>query len=653
MKKAFLFLSAILLFVKTQATVIYTEAFESDLATVGWTNSNLSSPWGNSLFGNFWYNDDMESGLSPGTCGNAMLGDQSVYIGPFIGIFTGAAYDASSQSNVRISSPAISTVGYTNLVLSFNFIGNGDGNTDKGYLQYSTDGGTTWVNATGAPTSANPALLSGSTMNNLKSDNGTCAPQGRWTNVTWNLPAACNNISNLKIAFVWQNNNDNIGTDPSFAFDDVLITGSNGSIATTALSTNSYCAGASISVPFTCSGTYTSGNVFTAQLSSSTGSFASPTAIGTLTSTAAGTIAATIPSGTSAGNAYRIRVVSSTPNITGSDNGTNIIINRPPNISASTGPQTVCSGDSVAFSVSGSGAGLTFQWQQNGSSISNGGNISGATSSLLVINPANATNSGTYTVVVSGTCPPSSSSAPALLTVNTPSATFSPSNPEYCEGGSANITATGATGYSWQPSTGLSSTNSASTVASPTNTTTYTVTLTTGSCSTDTSITVTVNALPDVVLSAFNPDTVCKSEAPFNLTGGSPAGGTYTIDGVAATSFDPAVAGLGSHEIIYSYSDLNNCAGSDTQTVVVKNCTTTGLSKVSTNNLHIYPNPSSGTIFIEAENGQAMSCRIVNLLGSVIWQGRVEKRTQLQLEKGMYFLQSESPADKPIRIIIQ
>ena len=154
MKKAFLFLSAILLFVKTQATVIYTEAFESDLATVGWTNSNLSLPWGNALFGNFWYNDDMESGLSPGTCGNAMLGDQSVYIGPFIGIFTGAAYDASSQSNVRISSPAISTVGYTNLVLSFNFIGNGDGNTDKGYLQYSTDGGTTWGQVTAIDASA-------------------------------------------------------------------------------------------------------------------------------------------------------------------------------------------------------------------------------------------------------------------------------------------------------------------------------------------------------------------------------------------------------------------------------------------------------------------------------------------------------------------
>lgn len=85
---------------------------------------------------------------------------------------------------------------------------------------------------------------------------------------------------------------------------------------------------ASVSVAYVTSGTFNSGNIFTAQLSDAGGSFASPTAIGTLTSTGNGTITATIPSTTPAGTAYRIRVVSSNPVITGSDNGANLVVDQ-------------------------------------------------------------------------------------------------------------------------------------------------------------------------------------------------------------------------------------------------------------------------------------------------------------------------------------
>jgi hypothetical protein len=116
------------------------------------------------------------------------------------------------------------------------------------------------------------------------------------------------------------------------------------------------CAGATISVPYTITGTFTAGNVFTAQLSSSTGSFTSPVAIGTLTSTAAGTITATIPSSTVAGTLYLIRVVSSTPAITGTSNPSNISINALPTapvITAST--TTVCAGSPVTLTAAVSG----------------------------------------------------------------------------------------------------------------------------------------------------------------------------------------------------------------------------------------------------------------------------------------------------------
>lgn len=86
--------------------------------------------------------------------------------------------------------------------------------------------------------------------------------------------------------------------------------------------------GSAVNVPFTSTGTFNGGNIYSAELSDATGSFASPTVIGTLTSTAnSGTINATIPANTTSGTLYRIRVVSDNPAVIGTDNGTDLTIN--------------------------------------------------------------------------------------------------------------------------------------------------------------------------------------------------------------------------------------------------------------------------------------------------------------------------------------
>ena len=92
----------------------------------------------------------------------------------------------------------------------------------------------------------------------------------------------------------------------------------------TGIITGTYCAGATVNVPFTATGIIGNTNVFTAQLSNASGSFASPINIGTVIGNASGTIIATIPLTTPIGSAYRIRVKSSLPNFIGPDNGTNI-----------------------------------------------------------------------------------------------------------------------------------------------------------------------------------------------------------------------------------------------------------------------------------------------------------------------------------------
>ncbi|MCF8460577.1 MAG: TLD domain-containing protein [Flavobacteriales bacterium] len=136
----------------------------------------------------------------------------------------------------------------------------------------------------------------------------------------------------------------------------------------TCTSPTSICRGSSVSIPYTrvANWGFYSGNTFTAQLSNASGSFASPTTIGSVYSTASGTINAVIPSGTPTGTGYRIRVVSDYNSVVGNTNGSNITITAAPvwyldadNDSHYTSTQNACSspgtGWTTTLPVGGSG----------------------------------------------------------------------------------------------------------------------------------------------------------------------------------------------------------------------------------------------------------------------------------------------------------
>lgn len=79
-----------------------------------------------------------------------------------------------------------------------------------------------------------------------------------------------------------------------------------------AIPTGILCANVQIELPYTASGTYNAGNNFTAELSDVNGSFATPTVLGSVVSTASGTITCIFPAGLS-GNGFQLRVNSSDP----------------------------------------------------------------------------------------------------------------------------------------------------------------------------------------------------------------------------------------------------------------------------------------------------------------------------------------------------
>jgi hypothetical protein len=73
------------------------------------------------------------------------------------------------------------------------------------------------------------------------------------------------------------------------------------------------------------------------------------------------------------------------------------------------------------------------------------------------------------------------------------------------------------------------------------------------------SIVITVNPSPVVSIGTFADE--CSNSLGLVLSGGLPAGGTYSGSGVSNGVFNPALAGVGTFPITYTYTDANGCSG--------------------------------------------------------------------------------------------
>jgi uncharacterized protein (TIGR02145 family) len=81
---------------------------------------------------------------------------------------------------------------------------------------------------------------------------------------------------------------------------------------------------------------------------------------------------------------------------------------------------------------------------------------------------------------------------------------------------------------------------------------------------TSNSITMSVGEAPDVSFTVCFDTITTLNAKPFKLKGGIPLGGTYSGTGVSDGYFYPEIAGSGSHQITYSYTNYSNCEASAT-----------------------------------------------------------------------------------------
>ncbi|WP_246074112.1 Ig-like domain-containing protein [Hymenobacter jeollabukensis] len=221
-------------------------------------------------------------------------------------------------------------------------------------------------------------------------------------------------------------------------------------------------------------------------------------------------------------------------------------------------PSTVSLGQATTLSVTSPVAGTIYAWSGPG--------LTNATGPTVTVAPP-ATGPNTYTITANvGNC---SANSQLTVAVTLPPPTITGFTPSAGPAGtSVVITGSGLLGNTAVSFNGVAATfsgvtNTAITAIVPPGATTGPVSVTTPGGTTSGTSNFTVVPVTLAVQAA-----VCLNAGTFALTGGSPAGGTYTGPGVSGGQFNPLTAGAGRHTITYSYT-LNGVTSTATQPLTV------------------------------------------------------------------------------------
>jgi hypothetical protein len=258
---------------------------------------------------------------------------------------------------------------------------------------------------------------------------------------------------------------------------------------------------------------------------------------------------------------------------------TSIVVNPLPVVNTGTyGPYCIdaspvtLSGTPSGGSWSGTGVtGSTFNVQTAGVgthqiiyNYTDANGCSAADTTSIVVNPLPVVNTGTY--------------GPVCITASPISLSGTPS------------------GGTWSGAGVTGSTFNVQTAGVGTHPVIYNYTDANGCSAADTT-SIVVNPLPIVNTGTYGP--VCITASPISLSG-TPSGGTWSGTGVTGSTFNVQTAGVGTHPVIYNYTDANGCSAADTTSIVVNplpivNTGTYGPVCITASPISLSGTPSGGT----------------------------------------------------------
>jgi gliding motility-associated-like protein len=607
-------------------TVIWTENFQNGCAAAcpGGAYVGPNGAWTQTITGaegadpNTWFVSCAENNTGVGNCSAPcqVTPNQTMHISaklgnPFCPNDCGAAYDAGGacgfffcpETNRRIESPTINLTGQTSVSINFEYIEGGDLTVDNATLWYFN--GATWSQIDDMP----------------KSSTAGCSGQGRWGNRTVALPASSNNNANVKIGFRWVNNDDGVGTDPSFAVDNITLTipTTTGPTANFSASDSTVCVGDCINFTDLSTGSPTGWTWYFPGSTVPTSNTQNPTNI-CYNTVGSFPVSLVVTDGVGTDSLFM-------PNF--------ITVAAKPNVTANAAPSTtVCSGTMVTLTGGGASTytwtggvtnGVAFPITTTTSYIVTGTNAAGCTdtaSITITITPKDTaaftypsgsycltdpnplptitgTTGGTFTInnsgvinattglinitgsgignyivtyITNGTCPDTATFNIAI--VNSVNATITPAGPFCANDPSVTLSAV-SPGGTWS---GTGITNATTGVFDPntagpgTHTITYGIS---GSCGDTQTVSIIVNP-SDTATFSFTPTTFCDTDPNPTPTGIVTTGGTFTINNSgtinsATGEVNISASGAGSYTITY----ITNGACPDTATfsITITTCT--------------------------------------------------------------------------------
>ncbi len=282
--------------------------------------------------------------------------------------------------------------------------------------------------------------------------------------------------------------------------------------------------------------------------------------------------------------------------------------NIPVSVSISASSNPACSGIPVTFTANpvNGGSSPSYQWKVNGINV-------GINSSTYTFTPVagdliscNLTSSDTTCI---SNNPATSNTVIMVINDNlvidlTIAASLNP----VCLGTPVTFTATPVNGgsspiYQWKVNGVNVWTNSSTYTYNPVSGDQILCILTSnivcpiGNPATSNTIIMNVPASPVVTFTRCNDSITTTNAQPFKLKGGVPLGGTYSGAGVTGGVFHPAVAGAGTHQITYTYTNAALCSTSAIVPIVtiVPTVTTCGQILTDIRDGKIYPTVQIGS----------------------------------------------------------
>ncbi len=458
-------------------------------------------------------------------------------------------------------------------------------------------------------------LVSGYLQQTFAGSQASPAGSKSWS-FSWTAPAAGTGTVSFYVATNVANGNGSDSGDEIYTNIFTLNEGAAAaSIAAPILPASAYCVGANLQLTFNATGTFGSGNVFTAQLSDASGSFTSPSTIGSLSSLVPAPISVNIPTGAAAGTGYKIRVVASTPATTGAES-------LPFAISIPAASPVISSN---GFSLTSTGSG-PFVW------FFNGNPIAGAVSASYT-----PTQLGSYTVGIENNgCSPSISAPFTVATLIT--AVQQPTTQAVCEetGLLRGFNTLGTFDSNNQFSLILVDNTGAETPLNTTLTTSTSFLALLPAGLTGVGFRYRLRASSPLTLSALsntfdilpNPPAATISLNGFTLTSSAVQGNLWFKDGMPISGADQqsyTVTENGTYSVRYS---ANNCQSPFSNSITITNVSVIDQAHPG---FRIFPNPAQDLLQLVAPKAGALQVR--DLQGRLLMQRSVEAG-QHQLELG-------------------